>query len=100
MHYLILSADYMKPSLKDEFNGYVDLRKLGVPQNLIEELTLWNDSYNRIIPLTMEQRENQIQIIQELDEQGKKIARDLERLVPGGAKVKYFSEGKLMYLSL
>jgi hypothetical protein len=94
MRYLILSAVYLGSCLIDEFNGEVDLNSLGISPELIEEITLWQNSYAKFIPMSNDQRLSFITEMEKLDVAGIEIAKKLQLLIPGNAKVKYFSELK------
>ena len=98
MRYLTIMPDYTSSCLRDDFEGLIELEDLELPQEFISELSSWHDAYRQIIPLSDEERATRIQEIEQLDSKGLEIAKRLKDLVPGGAKVKYYSEGKLMHL--
>ena len=100
MRYLTLSADYGDLSLRDEAVGAVDLVSLGLAGDLLGDLQAWNSRYQPIIPMDMEERQfdGAAGLIDELDELGLALAGRLADALGGGAKVKYYSEGRLRYL--
>jgi len=71
---------------------------LGLPQDLVHKIKLWHALYRKIIPLSGEQRLEKIKLIEELDAQGLHLAREISKLIPGEAKVRYYSEGKYQYI--
>ena len=98
MRYIVLMPDYIGSCIRDEFGEEIKLESLNLPKNILDEINIWHDAYRQIIPLTMKERIQKIDDIEKLDVQGLKIANNLKKLIPGGAKVKYFSEGKLKYI--
>ena len=98
MKYLTIIPDYTGSCLRDDFEGQIELEELGLPQEYISELSSWHEAYRQIIPLSDEERVARIQEIEKLDNKGLELAKRLEDLVLGGAKVKYYSEGKLKHL--
>jgi len=100
MRYLVITPDYTQSCIRDEFEGVISLDDLSLPKEFIDEISIWHDSYRKIIPLGSADRKTCMREIEKLDMQGIKIAKQLSNLVPGGAKVKYFSEGKLRYLQI
>ena len=98
MRYIVLMPDYTGSCVRDEFGEEIKLESLNLPKNILDEINIWHEAYRKIIPLTMEERTQKIDDIEKLDVQGLKIANSLKKLIPGGAKVKYFSEGKLKYI--
>ena len=100
MKYIVLMPDYTGSCIRDEFEGEIAMESLGLPKEIFNEITVWHNAYRKIIPLSEEEREQRIEEIEKLDAQGLELAKNLKTLVPGGAKVKYFSEGKLKYLQV
>lgn len=100
MKYLTLIPDYTRSCIQDSDGNMIELQDLDLPNNFIGELTSWHSAYREIIPLSDDQRVAIVDKIEELDNIGLSLAERLKELVPGGAKVKYFSEGKLKYLHL
>jgi hypothetical protein len=98
MKYIVLMPDYTGSCIRDEFEGEIAIESLGLPKEILNKITVWHNAYRKIIPLSKEEREQRIEEIEKLDAQGLELAKSLKTLVPGGAKVKYFSEGKLKYL--
>jgi hypothetical protein len=98
MRYLTLIPDYTQSCIKDDFNGIIEVEELELPQDFIAKILSWHLAYRKIIPLDAYQREILINEIEELDREGLKLAKELSKLLSGGAKVKYFSEGKLKHL--
>lgn len=98
MKYIILIPDYTGYCIRDEFEGEISLEKLNLPKSLFNKIVTWHNAYREIIPLSEEERKSKKEEIQNLDAQGLEFARSLKSLIPGGAKVKYFSEGRLRYL--
>ena len=100
MKYIVLMPDYTGSCIRDEFEGEIAMESLNLPKKTFNEITIWHNAYRKIIPLSKEEREQKIEEIEKLDAQGLEFAKSLKTLIPGGAKVKYFSEGKLKYLQV
>jgi hypothetical protein len=100
MRYLTLSADYGALSLRDEEAGPLALADVDVPASLTRELEAWNSRYQPIVPMDMEERQSGevAALIDELDQLGLALAGRLADALGGGAKVKYYSEGRLRHL--
>ncbi len=98
MKYLIVIPDYTGSCIQDEFEGEISLDDLDLPKNLIQELNTWHKSYREIIPLNQKERIKKNKEIEKLDLQGLELVKKINDSIPGGAKIKYFSEGKLKYL--
>ena len=98
MRYLTIIPDYTKFCIQDDFNEQIKIEELHLPENYIKEVTSWHARYRSIIPLDDNERQKQKLEIERLDKQGLELSKKLQQLVPGGAKVKYFSEGLLKYL--
>lgn len=98
MRYLTIIPDYTGSCIVDDFEGPVSLESLGLPKNFIDKVMSWHNSYRAIIPLDENERREKIFEIEELDKQGLLLAKELQKLISGEAKIKYFSEGKLTYL--
>ena len=100
MKYLIIMPDYTTSCLRDAFEGPIKVEELKLPREFIRELSYWHDLYRKIIPLDDEARAMRIEEIERLDNKGLELAKKLKDLVPGGAKVKYYSEGKSQFLPI
>lgn len=98
MRYLTIAPNYTGSCIQDDFSGPIDLSELNLPQDFINEITAWHLKYRSIIPLSDEDRKVVISEIKILDIQGLILAEKLRKIIPGGAKVRYFSEGLLKYL--
>lgn len=98
MKYLTIMPDYTGSCVQDDFGGKIEIDQLDLPSEFVDEILSWHADYRGIIPLGDEQRLAKMDVIEKLDNKGLKIAQKLEDLVHGGAKVKYFSEGKLKFL--
>ncbi len=98
MKYLTIIPDYTGSCIKDDFTGQIEIEELGLPQDFIDEISSWHESYKIIIPLSDAQRLAQMEEIEKLDKKGLKLSQKLTKLLLGGAKVKYFSEGLMKYL--
>ena len=98
MRYIILIPNYTGSCVQDEFGGEIELENLHLPTHVFKKIIAWHNAYKKIIPLSLEERERKKEEIEELDVQGIELAKSLKNLIRGGAKVKYFSEGKLRYL--
>ena len=97
MKYLTLSASYNGPLIR-EGDKNVNCEELGVGHELCQELIEWNECYKKIIPLSIDKRRMNMTYIEMLDERGISLAKKLSQSIIGGAKVKYYSEGKLRYI--
>ena len=100
MKYLILSADYLQPSIQDEFTGeQLDLTDPAIPASLSSSILKWNGEYQSVIPAMGVARERLAEHIDSLDTLGLALARDLECAMANGSKVKYYSEGRHKFLN-
>jgi hypothetical protein len=97
MRYLTLAADYGEVSLRDEEAGAITGRELGLPSDLVADLTAWNERYQQVIPTDNDQRraEPLASLIDELDRAGVDLAERIADAIDDDAKVRYFSEGLL-----
>lgn len=100
MRYLTIAANYTQSCLRDDFEGPIEPESLNLSDGLCSELRAWNDAYRRVIPLDEEERSTTeiAALIFRLDQQGRDMAVHVKQAVRE-AKVRYFSEGKLLYLS-
>ena len=98
MRYLTIASDYTGSCIMDDFQGQVDCLELQLDEEFCKELDEWNANYKVIILLDMEERDQRCDEIKMLDERGMYLAKKLANAIQGGAKVKYYSEGKLEYL--
>lgn len=98
MRYIIVMPDYTGSCLRDEFDGELPIQSLDLSENLVQEIESWHALYRKIIPLESEERKRNKKQIEKLDKDGIQIAQKIKKQVPGGVKIKYFSEGKLKYL--
>lgn len=98
MKYLTLSADYISFSLKDDYSDS-DLSQ-NLDLHLLDLLNGWNDEYKKIIPLSSKERVPLSKKIMELDHTGLILAQKIKDSLDSEEKIKikYFSEGNLMYL--
>ncbi|MDP9903110.1 hypothetical protein J2S90_000050 [Arthrobacter bambusae] len=92
---LVLAADYLEPSLRDELTGSADVIQWGLPANLIDEIVSWNADYRKIIPLDVDGRHSFAGIIDALDRKGLELAQRIGTELGGSTKVRYYSEGWL-----
>ena len=97
MMYLTLSAD-VNSFLKNEFTFDFDIDELNLSSNLLEDIKGWHKQYFPIILMEHIERKKSSQIIDELDKKGIFLAKMIAKTLDNGTKVKYFSEGKLVYL--
>ncbi len=100
MRYLTIAPDYTQSCIQDDFNGPVDPIDLNLPPDLIEKINLWHSAYKAIIPLEQKERNIRMKEIEALDTEGLMIANQLMQAISEGAKVRYYSEGKLQYLNI
>ncbi|MDX6649961.1 MAG: hypothetical protein QOJ97_1912 [Solirubrobacteraceae bacterium] len=97
MRYLKLAADYGEVSLRDEQTGPQKPTDLGLPPDLIADITRWNECYQPVIPADVEQRrvDPMASLIGELDQAGVELAERIADALEDEAKVSYYSEGLL-----
>ena len=93
VRYLTLSADYGQLSLRDEREGQITPAQMGLPSDLLDALTAWNDEYQPIIPLGAGERRQAASEIEALDQKGLQLAARLADACQEDAKVSYYSEG-------
>ena len=102
VRYLTLSADYGAPRLRDadDRDGSTSLDDIGLPSALVDDLTSWNAEYEEVIPLDTKEREGDpaSALIDRLDQEGMALAVRVAEAVGSGAKVAYYSEGRLRSL--
>lgn len=96
MNYLEIKPDYVESGVKSEFDGYLELEKLPFDGELKRRIKSLNDGYRKIIPMGEKGRQAHMDLIYQLDEEGYRLKTTIEEKY--GIKVKYFSEGRLMYL--
>jgi hypothetical protein len=101
MRYLILDADYMSTGIKDEFAGFLDQEDLGVSDELWSDISKWVRSYGAITMMSPDERVSpeSIRLIDNLDNEGLQFIERLTDEIKSEVKIRYFSEGKLCYLS-
>lgn len=97
----MLSADYQEVSLRDDQEGQVDMHDLDLQAALVDEIVDWNSAYQSIIPASASERSSEplVSLIDSLDQTGLELADLIAAAVKGGVKVRYYSEGRLEYLS-
>ena len=99
MRYLIIAADYTGIQIQDELKGVISLESLKLPNELINELNFWNNDYKKIMPLSVEERREQEELINNLDSRGLKLVEKIKNSIHEPSKIKYYSEGRLQYLN-
>ncbi len=99
MRYLTLSADYIDYSIKDAADGEIDRRELST--ELTGALDAWNADYQSIVRLGVSERTSAIiaEQIDVLDHRGKALAEAIASDLADVREVRYYSEGKLAYLT-
>lgn len=97
MRYLRLAADYGEVSLRDEQTGAQRPSELGLPSDLVADITAWNERYQQVIPADVDERraEPMATVIHELDRDGIELAARIADALADDAKVSYYSEGLL-----
>lgn len=98
MKYLTLIPDYTGSCIQEDNVGSITLESLSIPTQLVKEINEWHQEYRKIIPLSDHDRSLRMEDIEKLDSYGLLLADKLRKMVPGGAKVRYYSEGKYKYL--
>ena len=99
MRYLTLTADYTQSPLRDDFVGPVVPEEIGLPWEMGDRIRDWNTRYRVVIPFDVADRAcgPLSALIDELDEEGVRLATEIAEGLDG-AKVRYYSEGRLRYL--
>jgi hypothetical protein len=100
MRYLVVVAHYTSSPLQEKGGGLLQPEDLGLPAELCDALREWNEEYRDLIPLDAGGRKAERAEIEFLDQRGLQLASAVERSLPGGSKVGYFSEGASRYLKL
>jgi len=100
MYYLTVAAEYSQSCLRNDFNGPMEPESLHLPDDLCQDLRHWNSRYRAVISLGMSERATSevSALIERLDHEGKLLAERVRENI-GDAKVQYYSEGHLRYLS-
>jgi hypothetical protein len=99
--YLVLSADYLEPSLTDARGPGFGLDDVVSDPDLRRAIHEWNRTYQDVIPMDQHQRAQVIDRIDALDREGLTLC---ERIVAECSargetvKVQYFREGLLQTL--
>ena len=101
MRYLTLSADCGEASLQDEATGPTTGSELGLPSDLVADLTAWNARYQSVIPADIDERRAgpMASLIDELDRTGIELAKRIADSIDDEAKVRYYSEGLLRHVT-
>jgi len=86
----------MRPMYLDDQGEYFELDWLELPAELLSDVFAWNEDYQWIVPLSMEERASGAvrKAIAELDERGLALSSRLCAAL-GIDEVEYFSEGYL-----
>jgi hypothetical protein len=100
MRYLVVAAHYTSSPLQEKDGELLRPEDLGLPAELCDALREWNEDYRDVIPLDPAGRSAERAEIEFLDQRGLQLANAIERSLPGGAKVGYYSEGESRYLKL
>ncbi len=100
MRYLTVVADYTQSPLRDDYVGTVVPEEIGLSWELGAQLRDWNDRYRAIIPLDLADRTSApaSDLIDLLDDEGLTLADAIGSTLQD-VKVRYYSEGRLRYLS-
>jgi len=93
VRYLTLVADYTGAPLRESDGTVIGPDDLRLPPHIWNDLDAWNQRYREVLPLDEEGRKKRRGEIRVLDQKGRELAVLIETLVPGGAKVAYYSEG-------
>ena len=96
MKYLIVDAALNGTGIRDQYQGgYISLEDLSLNRSTIERIRKWLSRYEN----EHYQGYHNHKIINELDEEGKKITRIILNELPD-VKVKYFSDARMCFMSL
>jgi hypothetical protein len=96
VRYLVLSADYLEPRLRDDSRDDDANSWRVLSLELQADLARWNRDYQVVVPMDLAQRTQAADLIQELDTRGLQLARRIS-LEVGPSKVRYYSEGLMRY---
>lgn len=96
--YLTLSADYRSTGIRDDYQGELQQSDLNISDQLWERLATWVKAYEKIIPLSPEERKTRHEEIQLLDTEGLELVKEFRRELGPEAKISYYSEGLLVPL--
>ena len=100
MKYLTISSDYASSGIKDDFGREIQKGDLPVEDVLWERLSEWVKKYSRIIMMEAQEREANMKLINQLDNEGILLAIEFKNNLGSEYKIKYYSEGLLKYLNL
>lgn len=95
MRYITISADYDSTGIKDLNDGELDKEDLKVSSELWDDLKSWVHKYEPIIQMDKEQRQANIDLINQLDLRGIHLCKRFLTELKEQAKIEYFSEGLL-----
>src|ERR1035437_3796775 len=97
MKYLIIDAYFGGTGIRDKYNGgYIDPNTLFLSENLVSKLKNWLKMYNSEFFNGFLVKE----VIEKLDEEGKEIALQLVNELNNDVKVEYYSDAKMIYLTI
>lgn len=99
LRYLTVSADCLNLNIRDERYGSMSLNELGLSDELSAALVEWVGDYQVVIPMTAVERTVNASLIDELDREGTSLAERIQNEVGVPVKVRYYSEGRLEYMS-
>ena len=97
--YLSFMTSYNGTCLVDDYNNESTINDFNLPNKIIEKINDWNEKYSKIIPMSEDDRQIHNSEIEELDSEGIKICIDIKNAFSEEIKIRYFSEGKLKYLT-
>jgi hypothetical protein len=97
MKKLLLTADYKTTGLKEFDGGWLNSKKFDLPNELWKEIENWVESYQFVIPLDAQNRDQIKDKIISLDNKGLQIASKI-RYLKKDYIVLYYSEGLLSYM--
>ncbi len=87
MGYIYVSADCIEPSIQGA-SAFIN-------DSTLTLFKMWNESYQGIITMSVQERVASEKEIEKLDFEGEKLCFKLLVLSPEDSKLEYFSEGKL-----
>jgi hypothetical protein len=97
MKYLIIDAYFGGTGIRDKYNGgYINPNTLFLSENFVSRLINWLKMYNLEFFNGFLDKD----VIEKLDEEGKEIALQLIIELNNDAKVEYYSDAKMMFLTI
>jgi len=95
-----MSVDYAGNYLVNEFDPNATVDSLNIPKELLLKLEKWNEEYTSNIPTGGLADASISSEYDHFDNRGIALAQEVISVIQGGAKIKYYSEGKSIFFQV